>query len=94
MSAYLIGHITVRDPERWAAYRSAVPETLAAHGGTIVFRGTRRAVLAGQHPYNDVVVIHFPDAEGLEAWFHSDAYQALIPLRDQAADVVLVSYDA
>jgi uncharacterized protein (DUF1330 family) len=27
-------------------------------------------------------------------WFSSPAYQALIPLREEAADVVLLSYEA
>lgn len=28
-SAYLIGHITVKNEEKWAEYRSQVPATLA-----------------------------------------------------------------
>jgi len=26
-------------------------------------------------------------------WYHSKTYQDLIPIRDQAADVVLISYE-
>jgi uncharacterized protein (DUF1330 family) len=39
-------------------------------------------------------VIRFPSVANVNQWFSSAAYQALIPLREQAADVVLVSYDA
>jgi uncharacterized protein (DUF1330 family) len=39
-------------------------------------------------------VIRFPDRAAVEGWFASDAYQALIPLRERAADLVLVSYEA
>jgi uncharacterized protein (DUF1330 family) len=39
-------------------------------------------------------VIRFPGTDSVNQWFSSAAYQALIPLREQAADVVLVSYDA
>ncbi|OOG23198.1 hypothetical protein B1C78_12015 [Thioalkalivibrio denitrificans] len=94
MSAYLIGHMTVRDTALWDEYRARVPDTLGPFGGEVLFRGRRRAVLAGEHDHPDAVVIRFPDAAALDAWFASEAYQALIPVRERAADMVLVSYDA
>ncbi len=30
----------------------------------------------------------------LQHWYHSDAYQVLISVRDEAADVVIISDDA
>jgi uncharacterized protein (DUF1330 family) len=39
-------------------------------------------------------VIRFPSLEAADGWHYSAAYQALIPLRMQAADVVLLSYEA
>jgi uncharacterized protein (DUF1330 family) len=92
-SAYLIGHITIRDAVKWAEYRSRVPATLEPWGAELVFRGTRTTILAGEHPHPDVVVIRFPDQQAVAAWHASAAYQALIPLRQQAAEVVLLSYD-
>ncbi len=94
MAAYVIGHITVKDSEKWAEYRSKVPATLAPWGGEVVFRGRKVAVLSGEHPYVDTVVLRFPDAKAAEGWYKSSAYQALIPVRQQAADVVLISYEA
>ena len=92
--AYVIGHITVRDPGRWADYRSRVPETLAPFGAELVFRGTRTDVLAGAHPHADTVVIRFADRETALAWFASAAYQALVPLRRSAADVDLAIFES
>ena len=60
----------------------------------MIFRGRRVAVLSGEHPYLDTVVIRFPDAAAAAGWYASSAYQALIPLREQAADVALISYDS
>ncbi len=40
-----------------------------------------------------MVVIEFSDRASLEEWFHSAKYQALIDLRDRAADVVITTYD-
>ena len=96
--AYLIGHITVKDAGKWDEYRSSVPATLAPWGAELVLRGKHARILAGEQsaPYlhTNVVVIRFPDQEALNAWLSSPAYQALIPLRQQAADVVLISCDA
>lgn len=92
--AWLIGHITVKDAAKWAEYRSRVPATLAPFGAELVFRGTLAQVLSGQHGHGDVVVAGFPDRAALEAWHSSPAYQALIPLRTEAADVDLLSYDS
>ena len=92
-SAYVVGHITVKNPELWAQYRSQVPATLIPWGGELVFRGKQLATLAGNNPHPDIVVIRFPNATALNGWFSSAAYQSLIPLRQEAADMVLLSYE-
>lgn len=94
MPAYAIGHIRIKDPAKWIEYRDQVPATLAPWGGEIVFRGRRLDVLNGEHGYSDVVVLRFPDAEAVAGWHASPAYQALIALRDEAADVLLTSYES
>ncbi|OIR07764.1 hypothetical protein GALL_100460 [mine drainage metagenome] len=92
-TAYLVGHTTVKDAAKWIDYRDQVSATLAPWGAEIVFRGKRIVVLAGEHPYEDVVVIQFPNKEAIENWHSSPAYQALIPLREQAAEMVLLSFE-
>ena len=92
MSACVIGHITVKDEEKWAQYRAQVPATLAPWGAELLFRGQRADILAGQHEHFDTVVIRFPDADSVDAWYNSPEYQALIPLRQQAADLDLVVF--
>lgn len=91
---YAIGHITVKDPAKWAEYCARVPGTLEGWGGELVFRGHRVAMLGGEHAHPDTVVVRFPDVAALNGWFNSPAYQALIPLREQAADVVLIAYES
>ena len=94
MPAYVIGHITVKDPQKWGEYRGKVPATLAPWGGEVLLRGRRIAVLTGEHPYIDTVVIQFPDAKAITGWYGSAAYQALIPIREQAPEMVLISYES
>ncbi len=93
MSAYLIGHINVKDQAKWKIYVEGVQQSLRPFAAEIVFRGQRATVLAGDHPYSLTVVIKFIDQATLQKWYHSETYQALIPVRDQAADVVIISYD-
>jgi uncharacterized protein (DUF1330 family) len=94
MSAYLIGHITINDPEKWKIYVEGVQKSLIPFEADVVFRGKRATVLTGEHPYQHTVVIKFSDQPTLQKWYHSDAYQALISVRDEAADVVIISYDS
>jgi len=93
-AAYVIGHISVKDAEKWAAYRSAVPATLAPWQAELVLRGTLTEVLSGSHAHSDTVVIRFPDRASVDGWYQSAAYQALIPLRSAAADLDLVVFES
>lgn len=92
-NAYVVGHITVKNPDMWAEYRSKVRDSLAPWGGELVFRGKQVAVLSGENPHPDIVVIRFPSVSAVNSWFSSSAYQSLIPLRQQAAEMVLLSYE-
>lgn len=94
MSAYLIGHISIKDPEAWQTYCAGVAQSLEPYAAETLFRGRVHSVLTGTHDKNQVVVIRFADRPTLQAWYSSDDYQSLIPLREQAADVTIISYDA
>ena len=92
MSTYVIALGNVKDSEKWQQYAGAAPQTFKEHGGELVFKGKKTSVLAGEHPYSIAVVLKFPDQQSVQNWYNSDAYQNLIPLRNEAADVVFVSY--
>ena len=94
MSAYLIGHITIKNPDKWQTYVEGVRISLMPFEAEVVFRGKRATVLAGEHPHENTVVIKFLDQATLQNWYYSNSYQDLIPIRDEAADVVIISYDA
>lgn len=95
--AHVLGRIAVKDAAAWDRYRAAVPATLEPFGGTVLARAGAGRLLgsapAGEPPVRPtVVLLRFPDAARAQAWFDSPAYQALLPLRAQAADVVLTLY--
>ena len=93
MPAYLIGHITINNPDKWKIYLEGVRKSLMPFEAEVIFRGKRATVLAGKHPHQHTVVIKFPDQPTLKQWYNSDSYQALIFVREAAADVVIISYD-
>jgi uncharacterized protein (DUF1330 family) len=92
-NAYVIGHITVKDSAKWTEYRNQVPATLEPWGAELVLRGKLASILAGEHSHTDIVVIRFPNIEALNNWHSSPEYQLLIPLRQEAAEVELLSYE-
>lgn len=93
MPAYAIGQIRIKEPALWAEYKSQVPATVAPWQGEVLARGSKLAVFSGDTAHTDMVVIRFPDAAALRGWHDSPAYQALVPLRLRAADVLLVGYE-
>jgi uncharacterized protein (DUF1330 family) len=69
-----------------------VPATLAPWHAELLFRGQLAAILDGRHQHTDTVIIRFPDQAAADAWHASPAYQALTPLRRQAADLELLTF--
>jgi uncharacterized protein (DUF1330 family) len=94
MAAYLIGHITIKDATQWEIYVEGVGRSLLPYNAEILFRGELHKVLTGEHAFQKTVVIRFPDQANLQSWYESKEYQDLIPIRDRAADVTIISYDA
>ena len=93
-NAYVVGQITVKDETLWAEYRSKVPVTLAPWNAELVFRGQQARALSGECPHADIVVIRFASLADADGWYKSEAYQALIPLRQEAAMMILTTYEA
>lgn len=93
-TAYLIGRITIKDHEKWAEYRSKVGATIAPWGGEIICRGKWVSTLCGKHDHANALVMRFPDSDAVKKWYGSAAYQTLIPIREQAADMILEIYEA
>jgi uncharacterized protein (DUF1330 family) len=49
-------------------------------------------VVEGRWP-GDVIIIEFPDRASVEAWYRSDAYQAILPLRTDNSDGNVIFVD-
>lgn len=91
--AYLIGQITITNPEAYAVYAAQVPLTITAFGGKYLVRGGHATQVEGQSQGDRNVVIEFPSRERAEAWYASEAYQAIINHRLNNATGALVLVD-
>ncbi len=92
MSAFFVATVKVKDPEKFQEYAQKAGETMAPHGGEAVLRGKINDVLVGHADHQAVGIVKFPSQDALSAWFHSDAYQKIVPLRDEAADMTIATY--
>jgi uncharacterized protein (DUF1330 family) len=91
--AYLVGQITVNNPQAYAVYSAQVPHTIAAFGGKYLVRGGDATQLEGQAQGERNVVIEFPSREMAQAWYHSEAYQAIIQHRTENSTSALALVD-
>jgi uncharacterized protein (DUF1330 family) len=93
MTTYAVGHLrTVDFNGEIVRYLQEIDATLAPFGGAFVVHGATPEVLEGPFP-GDLVVIRFPDREAARAWYASDAYQAILPLRTANADSSVILVD-
>lgn len=93
MAAYLVANFRITNPAAYKAYVPAVLPTLEAYGAEILVADYESAALEGE-PGSVTVVIRFASSEALTEWYESPAYQAIIALRTENAEGVLVAAKA
>ena len=83
MAAYLIGNITVTDPERFPAYRERVPAVIAQYGGRYLVRAGTVHPLEGDLGFDRPVVVEFPSMQAARRFYDSPEYAPLLKLRTE-----------
>lgn len=83
MAAYLIGNITITDPERYSAYREQVPAVIARYGGRYLVRAGAVHPLEGDLGLDRCVVLEFPSLEAAKKFYDSPEYAPLLKLRTE-----------
>ena len=94
MAAYCVGQIRVKDANAWEGYRRQVGATITQYGGEVMFRGSLNFAFDGRpiQDHDHIVALRFDNIDAAKRWHDSAEYQALIPLRDQGAEMKLVLY--
>ena len=86
--AYAVALVNVKDTDKMAEYISQAAPLIKAYGGKVIAKGQVQTLLAGNLKAEAIAVAEFPNGKTIDNFYNSVAYQAIIPLRDQAADVV------
>ena len=93
MAAFFIAQVKLKNGEKFQAYAAQTKAIFADYGAELITRGKAMGSIAGDVSHDAVAVMKFPDMQKLEAAFATDAYQAIVPLRDEAADITIVKYE-
>ena len=93
MPAYVIADVRdAWDTEALQEYRRRNTDAVAAHGGRFVVRGGEHELLEGDWDTRRLVVMEFPDMAAARAWWTSEQYEAIKPIRRgaSATNIILV----
>ncbi|MFQ6550181.1 DUF1330 domain-containing protein [Aestuariibius sp. 2305UL40-4] len=86
---YIIGHITVTDPERYPDYVAKDTPILEAHGARFIVRGGKSELREGTAGERHVV-IEFDSFEAAKAAYEDPDYQAVADIRRASADSTII----
>ncbi len=78
---YIIGEITITNPDQYKDYVSKVTEVVKEFGGQYLVRGGQQTILEGTPKGNRNVVIEFKTFENAKKWYYSEKYKKIINLR-------------
>lgn len=85
MTAYIIVHMDVTDPEQYKEYTKLTPAVIEQYGGRFIVRGGSKVTLEGPEETRRIVVVEFPSMEQAQAFYRSPEYQQAKAVRDGAA---------
>ena len=86
---YIIGHITVKDPEAYKEYVVKDTPILQGLGGRFIVRGGQAQVMEGESLERHVV-IEFPSYEAALAAYNDPDYQEVAEIRRRNADSTII----
>ena len=86
---YIIGHITVTDPEGYPEYVQKDTPILQSHGAKFVVRGGQSETPEGTSQDRHVV-IEFDSYAAAKAAYNDPEYQAVAEIRRRCADSTII----
>ena len=86
---YIIGHITVTDPDGYPEYVAKDTPILESHGAKFIVRGGQSETPEGQ-AQDRHVVIEFESFDRAMECYNSPEYQAAVKLRQAYSDSEIV----
>jgi uncharacterized protein (DUF1330 family) len=81
MTAYILGFVTVNDPEAIKEYIDRLPDIHEKYGASILSMSRGKVMLEGEDDSQVVALLEFPDKQSAEAYWYSDEYQEARKIR-------------
>jgi uncharacterized protein (DUF1330 family) len=86
MAAYIIGTMSISDPDLYVKYRAGVDEATQKYGGRFLVRGGAVETLEGAPFQKRLVVLEFTSMQTLHEFWNSPEYEALKEIRRNASE--------
>jgi uncharacterized protein (DUF1330 family) len=78
---YVIGNISITDPEQYKEYGRRVPAIVAHFGGTYLVRGGAMEAVEGPAMMERLVVIEFESVAAARRFYNSKEYAPVLAIR-------------
>ena len=91
MSAYIIAHVDVTDPQQYEQYKALSSKAISAHGAEICIRGGEVQVLEGDWSPTRIVLLKFPDLDAARTFYASEQYLLARQARAGAATMRMIA---
>jgi len=82
---YVIVLLDVADRGLYVEYAKRATAIEARYGGRPLVVGDARELVEGSWPAERTVILEFPSIDQVRAWYSDPDYQAIIPMRHDAA---------
>ncbi|MEP2640191.1 DUF1330 domain-containing protein [Roseobacter sp.] len=86
---YIIGHVTVTDPDAYKEYVVKDTPVLEGLGGRFIIRGGSSEVMEGDS-FERHVVIEFPSYAAAKAAYNDPEYQEIMKIRHRTAKSTII----
>ena len=93
MPVYVIAQGRIDDRDKLNEYVSKVLPTIQAGGGRVLGFDESPEIVEGEVGHPRTVILEFEANDAFRAWYASDAYQAILPLRLESAPGTLIVVD-
>ena len=91
MSAYIIAHVDVTDPQQYEQYKVLSSQAITAHGAEVCVRGGAVEVLEGDWSPARIVLLKFPDMAAARSFYDSAEYLLARQARAGAATMRMIA---
>lgn len=81
---YFVAKLIVEDKEKYSTYAAKASDLLPSWNASVIAAGPTTPVKGTQN-YQSLALLRFPELKTAVDFYNSDEYQALIPLREGAA---------